>query len=182
MLGVWLNQMTAHTLSIWNMIYYLTPTNSTSPGELCCLQKTCYIEWLTKLKIEMSIFPISAELQKLMTTLGLVQTSNTMPETGDSHDGHDHRRRKRALPTSPSFVCIQIFYNTLVYQNLSVSLFKQHNGLCIYRPVNATVRMRSRPSTPRETQTTWPRKTSWSCVHLWYTNKYQKHAHQFHKI
>lgn len=43
------------------------------------------------------------ELQGLLTTLGLVQSSTATAVTGEIHDGHDHHRRKRALPDTPTF-------------------------------------------------------------------------------
>lgn len=38
------------------------------------------------------------DFQTLLTALGLVQTTKAVEEAMDDHDGHDHRRRKRALP------------------------------------------------------------------------------------
>lgn len=38
------------------------------------------------------------DFENLMTALGLVQTAKAMEDSMDSHDGHDHRRRKRAVP------------------------------------------------------------------------------------
>lgn len=43
-----------------------------------------------------------------MTALGLVQTAKVMEDSMDSHDGHDHRRRKRAVPDNESYVRISV--------------------------------------------------------------------------
>uniref|UniRef100_K1QHW1 Zinc transporter ZIP12 n=1 Tax=Magallana gigas TaxID=29159 RepID=K1QHW1_MAGGI len=43
------------------------------------------------------------DFENLMTALGLVQTAKVMEDSMDSHDGHDHRRRKRAVPDNESY-------------------------------------------------------------------------------
>lgn len=52
-----------------------------------------------------------------MTALGLVQTAKVMEDSMDSHDGHDHRRRKRAVPDNESYVRISV--DTFPYTRIS---------------------------------------------------------------
>lgn len=70
--------------------------------------------WSVSTKNAMFFFP---DFENLMTALGLVQTAKAMEDNMDSHDGHDHRRRKRAVPDAltgnESFVRISL--DTFVY-------------------------------------------------------------------
>lgn len=71
------------------------------------------------------------ELQGLLTTLGLVQSSTATAVTGEIHDGHDHRRRKRALPDTPTFdkKCYNVDEIIAIYNSRNTDTLSKQNFL-----------------------------------------------------